>query len=104
MATEGERKRIKLNRAGGSRAAVLPATWLERAGIRDEVVLIETDSGILVTAPAEATPSIEDDPAFPGFLAFLAQDALRNPHQLGDLGRLVEGDESLLEGVETDAA
>jgi hypothetical protein len=103
MADEGERKTVKLNRAGGSRAAVLPAAWLTRAGIHDEAVLTETSAGILVAAPA-ATMSIEDDPNFPAFLNFLLQEALLHPDQLGDVGELIEGDDELLEGVEPDAA
>lgn len=97
-----ERRTVKLNRAGGSRTAVLPAAWLERAGIRDEAVLTETDAGILVAAPTAGTQSIEDDPAFPAFLSFLAQDALRHPERLGDIGELFAGDDKLLEGVEPD--
>lgn len=104
MQGKGELKTVKLNRAGGSRAAVLPAAWLERAGIRDEAVLMETSAGILVSAPTAAETSIEDDVDFVGFMNFLAQDALRNPDQLGDLGELIEGDEKLLEGVDPDAA
>ena len=100
---EQERRTVKLNRAGGSRTAVLPAAWLKRAGIRDEAILTQTDGGILVTAPAAETPSIEDDPAFPAFLSFLAQDALRHPVELGDVGDLFAGDDELLEGVEPDA-
>jgi len=102
MTDEGGRKTIKLNRAGGSRAAVLPAAWLTRAGIHDEAVLTETSAGILVAAPATAT-SIEDDPNFPAFLNFLLQDALMHPDQLGDMGELLEGTEELVEGVEPDA-
>jgi len=104
MAIEHERKTVKLNRAGGSRTAVLPAAWLERLGIVDAAVLVETDEGILVAPPAPATPSIEDDPHFPAFMEFLAQDALRHPDQLGDMAELLDGVDQLLEGVDTDAA
>ncbi len=99
---EQERKTVKLNRTGGSRAAVLPAAWLERAGIQDEAVLTQTEAGILVTAPIAGTQSVEDDPAFASFLGFLAQDALRHPDRLGDIGELFAGDDELLEGVEPD--
>lgn len=95
---------VKLNRSGGSRTAVLPAAWLEEAGIRDEAVLIRTEAGIVVTAPTSGPPSIEDDPAFPAFLDFLAQDSLRHPERLGDVGDLFAGDDELLEGVEPDEA
>ena len=99
---EHERKTVKLNRVGGSRAAVLPAAWLERAGIQDEAVLTQTEAGILVAAPTAGTQSIEDDPSFASFLGFLAQDAMRHPDQLGDIGDLFAGDDELLEGVEPD--
>lgn len=95
---------VRLNRSGGSRTAVLPAAWLEQAGIRDEAVLTQTEAGILVTAPRSGPPSIEDDPAFPAFLAFLAQDALRHPERLGDVGELFAGDDELMESVEPDGA
>lgn len=102
MADASERKTIKLNRAGGSRAAVLPAAWLTRAGIQDEAVLTETSAGILVTAPT-TTLSIEDEPNFAAFLNFILADALAHPDQLGDVGELIEGDDELLEGVDPDA-
>ena len=104
MAIEHERKTVKLNRAGGSRTAVLPAAWLERLGISDSAVLVETDEGILVAPPTPARPTIEDDPHFPAFMEFLAQDALRHPGQLGDMGELLEGVDELLEGVDPDGA
>jgi hypothetical protein len=103
MAIEHGRKTVKLNRAGGSRAAVLPAAWLERLGISDAAVLVETDEGILVTPPAQTMPSIEDDPHFAGFLGFLAQDAMLHPEKLGDVGELIKGDDELLKGVDPDA-
>jgi antitoxin component of MazEF toxin-antitoxin module len=97
-----ERKTVKLNRAGGSRAAVLPAAWLERAGIRDEAVLTETDAGILVASPSAGKRSLESQPSFAKFLAFLTEDALHHPDQLGDIGELFAHDDELLEGVEPD--
>ena len=102
-AKELERKTVKLNRSGGSRAAVLPAAWLERAGIKDEAVLVETDAGILIAAPAVGSASIEQDPNFPAFLSFLAEDAMRRPKRLGDIGDLFAGDDELLEGVDPDS-
>lgn len=103
MAQELRRKTVRLNRAGGSRAAVLPAAWLERAGIRDEAVLVETEAGILVASPSAGAISIEQDPSFAAFLTFLSQDTLRRPEQLGDVGELFAGDDELLEGVDPDA-
>lgn len=102
MATEYGRKTVKLNRAGGSLSAVLPRGWLERAGIHEEAVLVQTEAGILVTAPEVGTATIEDAPDFAGFLRFVAQDALRHPDQLGDVGELIAGDDELLEGVDPD--
>lgn len=100
----GERKVIRLNRAGGSRTAVLPAAWLEDVGIKDQAVLVLTDTGILVTALDAGSASIEDEPAFARFLAFLAQDSLLHPERLGDVGELITEDDELLEGVEPDAS
>jgi len=103
MAQEFGRKTVRLNRAGGSRTAVLPAAWLERAGIGDEAVLVETEAGILVAPPSAGATSIEQDPSFAAFLSFLSQDALRRPGRLGDTGVLFAGDDELLEGVDSDA-
>lgn len=99
---KGERKTIKLNRAGGSRTAILPAAWLDGAGIKDEADLVWTEAGILVAPPAAGVASIEDEPAFARFLSFLAEDALLHPERLGDVGELIAGDDELLEGVEPD--
>ena len=60
MAQELRRKTVRLNRAGGSRAAVLPAAWLDRAGIHDEAVLVETEAGILVARPSAGVKNIKD--------------------------------------------
>lgn len=103
MAQEFGRKTVRLNRAGGSRTAVLPAAWLERAGIGDDAVLVETEAGILVASPSAGAISIEQDPSFAAFLSFLSQDALRRPERLGDTGVLFAGDDELLEGVDSDA-
>ncbi len=99
----GDRKRVHLNRAGGSKTAVLPSAWLAEVGITgDEAVLVRTDAGILVAPPNAGEQTIEDEPAFAAFLSFLAQDALLHPERLGDVGELVAGDDELLEGVETE--
>lgn len=103
MAEELGRKTVRLNRSGGSRAAVLPAAWLERASIRDEAVLVETEAGILVAPLSAGARSIEQDPSFAAFLSFLSQDALRRPERLGDIGELFAGDDELLEGVKPGA-
>lgn len=103
MAQELRRKTVRLNRAGGSRAAVLPAAWLDRAGIHDEAMLVETEAGILVARPSAGAVSIEQDPSFAAFMTFLSQDALRRPERLGDVGELFAGDDELLEGVDPDA-
>jgi len=78
-----ERKRVKLHRSGGSRAAVLPQAWLERHGIAEEAVLYDTDRGIVVARPA-AKPSIEDEPEFAVFMEYLAKDAFAHPDKLVD--------------------
>lgn len=102
MAQEMGRKTVKLNRAGGSRSAILPAAWLERVGIHDEAVLVQTAEGILVAPPSAGTASIESDPEFRSFLDFLTKDAIRHPERLGDIGELFARDDELLEGVDPD--
>lgn len=82
---------------------MLPAAWLDRAGIRDEAVLVETEAGILVASPSAGTSSIEQDPSFAAFMNFLSQDVLHRPERLGDVGELFAGDDDLLEGVDPDA-
>ncbi|HEY8730939.1 MAG TPA: hypothetical protein VIN69_03050 [Candidatus Limnocylindria bacterium] len=76
-----ERKRVKLHRTGGSRAAVIPRAWLERHGIAEDAVLYDTDRGIVVTKP-DATRSIEDESEFAVFLEYLAKDAFAHPETL----------------------
>ncbi len=83
-----ERKRIRLHRSGGSRAAVIPRAWLERHRIGEDAVLYDTDQGIVV-APAERARTIEDEPEFARFLEFLARDALAHPETLINPRRLL---------------
>jgi hypothetical protein len=78
-----DRKRVRLHRSGGSRAAVIPRAWLERHGIAEDAVLYDTDRGIVVTKP-DATRSIEDEPEFAVFLEHLAKSALAHPQKLVD--------------------
>jgi len=74
---------VRLHRSGGSRAAVIPRAWLERHGIAEDAVLYDTDQGIVVTKP-DATRSIEDEPEFAVFLAYLAKNAFAHPEKLVD--------------------
>ena len=76
-----ERKRVKLHRSGGSRAAVIPHAWLERHRIAEDAVLYDTDRGIVVAKP-DAGRSIEDEPEFAVFLEYLAKDAFAHPEKL----------------------
>ena len=94
------RKTVTLRRTGGSSSVVLPKDWLVELGVRDRVELVRTDEGIVVQPPREEQPSIEDEPEFATFLAFLAKDALARPERLGDVGELVKGDAELFAGVD----
>lgn len=96
---EYTRKAVKLRATGGSRSVVLPKAWLRDLGIHDHVDLVRSGMGIVVQAPQEGTPSIEDEPEFAQFLSFLAKDALAHPERSGDVGELVAGDEELFRNV-----
>ena len=98
---EWERRIAKLHRTGGSLSVVIPKAWIEDLGIRDEVELVRSDVGVLITAPY-LQPSIEDEPEFALFLNHLLRDALTHPETLGDVGELLEGTKDLFDGVETD--
>ena len=102
MEVEYGRRTAPLRRTGGSRSVVLPKAWLEQLGISDRVDLVRTDTGIVVEAPRQALPSIEEEPEFARFLSFLAKDALTHPEQLGDVGELTAGDGELFAGVDPD--
>ena len=79
---------------------MLPKSWLQELGIGERVDLVRTETGIIVEAPKHESPSIEDEPEFATFLAFLLKDALSHPEQLGDIGELTAGDDELFAGVE----
>ena len=96
------RKTVTLRRTGGSSAVVLPKNWLRELGIGERVDLVRTEAGIMIEAPRQETPSIEDEPEFAHFLAFITRDALSHPEQLGDIGELTAGDDELFAGVEPD--
>jgi len=81
---------------------VLPKDWLHDLGITDQVDLVRTDVGIVVTAPEADQSSIEDEPEFAQFLAFLVKDAMTRPDRLGDVGELIAGDEELFRDVPLD--
>lgn len=98
MATVLDRKRVKFRRSGGSRSITLTKAWLQRLGLEDasEVDLVLTDDGITLQ-PAHSTPaSIEDEPEFATFLAFLAKQALAHPENLVDAADLHERDMDLV--------
>src|SRR6266542_279502 len=94
------RKTVTLRRTGGSNSVVLPKSWLRELGVRERVDLVRTDDGIVVQAPRHEPPSMEDEPEFATFLSFLMKDALACPERLGDVGKLVRGDDALFDGVE----
>ncbi len=93
------RKTVTLRRTGGSSSVVLPKAWLEDLGVQDRVDLVRTETSIVVEAPRQEALTIEDEPEFAAFLAFLAKDALAHPERLRDVGELVAGDDELFTGV-----
>ncbi len=93
---------MKLRRSGGSQSIVLPKSWLQQIGAVDEVEIAQTNAGIIIRAARQASPSIENEPEFAQFLAFLAKDALGHPDSLGDVGQLMEGDQELFRDVRID--
>ncbi|MBA2451185.1 MAG: hypothetical protein H0V51_24490 [Chloroflexi bacterium] len=96
------RRLVRLTRSGGSRAAVVPATWLKDLGVDDVVAIEQTAAGILITRPEDGAASIEDEPQFATFLHWVATDALAHPDGLGDIGELMAEDADLYAGVEPD--
>ncbi len=97
-----ERKRVRLGRAGGSSTIVLPKAWLRDLGVDDEVDIVRTASGILVEPSQGAAPSIEDEPEFPRFLAFLQRASLVHPGTLVNVADLTTGDDDLFADVVLD--
>ena len=98
METILDRKRVKFYRDGGSRKITPPKAWLRRLGLADaeEGELILTDAGITLI-PARPTPrSIEDEPEFPQFLAFLSGAAVSHPETLTDAADFYERDRDLI--------
>ena len=91
-----DRKRVKLNPSGGSKSVVVPKAWLRRFGAQDatEVDLVLTEEGIELQPLPFA--SIEDQPEFATFLAFLARSALAHPETLTDASEFFEEDGELL--------
>ncbi|HEY8885453.1 MAG TPA: hypothetical protein VIO35_09090 [Chloroflexota bacterium] len=89
----------KLYPRGGSFSLNLPVPWLNHHGIAGEVEIVDTPEGILVRKIKTEPPSIEDEPEFAEFLAFLAKDALAHPETLVDPDDLLVGVDALLEGV-----
>ncbi|MGH2354405.1 MAG: AbrB/MazE/SpoVT family DNA-binding domain-containing protein [Chloroflexota bacterium] len=102
MVVEYARKTVALRRTGGSMSVVLPKAWLQQLGISGDVDLVRTDSSIVVEPTKRQASSIEDEPEFARFLAFLAKGALAHPEQLGDVGELTAGDDELFAGVDPD--
>lgn len=99
MDTILDRKRVKFYRDGGSRKITPPKAWLRRLGLDDaeEGELILTNAGITLV-PAPAMPrSIEDDPEFPQFLAFLSHAAVTHPETLSDATEFYARDRDLID-------
>lgn len=93
-------ERRRLYPRGGSFSLNLPVSWLRRHGMDGEVEIVDTPEGILVRKVNSAPPSIEDEPEFAQFLAFLAKDAIVHPDTLNAPDDLFHGIDDLLEGVE----
>lgn len=98
MATVLDRKRVKFHRSGGSRSITLTKAWLKRLGLEDaaDAELVLTDEGITVQPARARADSIEDQPEFATFLAFLARQALAHPETLVDAADLFERDADLV--------
>ena len=97
MEAELDHKVVRLHRAGGSRTLTLPLQWLRRIGVPDDLssVRLHLQKGRIVVEPAEP-PTIEDDPAFPVFLDFILQDAMRHPETLTNAADVLAEDEDLV--------
>jgi hypothetical protein len=92
--------RRNLHARGGSFSINLPAGWIRRNGIQNEVEIVETSDGLLIRKVTEVVPTIEDEPEFARFLAFLTQDAMTHPENLVAPDALLDGIAELIEGVE----
>ena len=98
MAVE-QRKTVRLNRSGGSRSVTVPKAWLRRIGLGDEserAELVLTEKGITLEPIVSETQSIEEDPAFGQFMAFMLQSALLHPETLVNAADVFAEDEDLV--------
>ena len=96
-----DRKTVRLRRAGGSRGLTLPLRWLRQIGVPDDVAvaslsMLLQEGRIILEPAATEVPSIEDDPAFPAFLDFLAHEALMHPEALVNAADVLADDEDLV--------
>lgn len=99
METVLDRKRVKFYRDGGSRKITPPKAWLRRLGLADaeEAELILTEAGITLMPAPSMSRSIEDEPEFPQFLAFLRHAAVAHPEALTDAADFYERDRDLID-------
>src|SRR5258708_4423003 len=97
MESELDHKVVRLHRAGGSRTLTGPPQWLRRIRVPHAISPLPPSppKGRIVVEPAEP-PTIEDDPAFPVFLDFLVQDAMRHPETLTNAADVLAEDEDLV--------
>ena len=63
---------------------------------------MRTERGILIEPAPETEVSLEQEPEFPRFLAFLQRAALMRPDALVNVAELTAGDDRLFAGVELD--
>ncbi|MGI8609913.1 MAG: AbrB/MazE/SpoVT family DNA-binding domain-containing protein [Candidatus Dormibacteria bacterium] len=98
MAAELDRKRVKLNASGGSRAVIVPKAWLRRFGAQDsaEIELVLTEEGIELQPIRPSADSVESEPEFATFLNFLTKTAFAHPETLTDASEFYQRDRELL--------
>lgn len=100
--TELDRKEVRFHRQGGARSVIIPAAWLRRIGLTDDVVRLTLHDGWIGVAPAsDSEQTIEDDPAFPVFLNFLLRDAMLHPETLTNAADVLAEDEDLVPAQRT---
>ena len=95
-----EIQRRHLKPCGGSFSLNLPRGWIKRHGIENEVEIVDIADGILIRAVKDSPSTIEDEPEFAQFLAFLTKDAIAHPEALVSPDALLAGIDDLIADVE----
>lgn len=81
---------------------MLPKAWLQALGVEHDVDIVRTSTGILVEPVRPAHRSLEEEPEFGQFLAFLQRASLAHPEHLVNIAELTRGDDELFAGVPLD--